>query len=102
MKDTFAKMNNCQAVDWISQTDLASLIYKADLTITRASATTLAELTTFSSAQPHLILIPLPYSANNHQYYNALEYQKMGHVILEQKNLHQLTEIITQYVKHNS
>ncbi|MBC7503432.1 UDP-N-acetylglucosamine--N-acetylmuramyl-(pentapeptide) pyrophosphoryl-undecaprenol N-acetylglucosamine transferase [Candidatus Gracilibacteria bacterium] len=102
MKDTFAKMNNCQAEEWISQADLASLIYKADLAITRASATTLAELTIFSNSQPHLIMIPLPYSAGNHQYYNAIEYQKVGHSLLEQKNIHKLTEIITQHVKHNS
>ena len=104
MKGEFEKIPDCQALEWISQSDIAHLIQDTDLAITRGSATTLAELTSFRSIElsSHkaikLIIIPLPYSADNHQHYNALEYQKMGHVILEQKNLDQLTQIITQHV----
>lgn len=65
-----------QLLDWIDQESLASLIRDTDIAITRGSATTLAELTAFEKT-PHLIIIPLPHAANNHQYYNALEYEKM-------------------------
>ena len=90
-------------VDWISQADLAHLIQDTDLAITRGSATTLAELTNFQEPEsrinnPQLIIIPLPYSAGNHQYYNAVEYEKMGYILLEQKNIKNLTKIIQEYV----
>ena len=104
MKSEFEKIPECQAIEWISQSDIAHLIQDTDLAITRGSATTLAELTSFRSKElsSHkaikLIIIPLPYSANNHQYYNALEYQKIGHIILEQKNLDQFKQTIQQYV----
>ena len=103
MQSEFEKIPDCQALDWISQWDIAHLIGDTDLAITRGSATTLAELTSsqnseFANDNLQLIIIPLPYSAGNHQYYNALEYQKMGHTILEQKNLDQLNETIQQYV----
>lgn len=94
-----------QLIDWLSQSDLAHLIPDADLAITRGSATTLAELTYLShwkhkteNWKPLLIIIPLPHSADNHQYHNAKEYEKMGHILLEQKNIHQLTETIQKYV----
>ncbi len=105
MRAEFEKIPDCQALDWISQSDIATLIPSTDIAITRWSATTLAELT--ASQNPDswsqesdikLIIIPLPYSANNHQYSNALEYQKMGHTILEQIHLDQLNETIQQYV----
>ncbi len=92
MKKDFKKIPDCQALEWIAQIDIAHLIQDTDLAITRGSATTLAELTTFQSVK--LVIIPLPYSAGNHQYYNALEYEKMWHRVLEQKNIHQLTETI--------
>ncbi len=91
-----------QLLDWISQEDLASLIPDTDIAITRGSATTLAELTAFQNLKtwklenlkPKLIIIPLPYSADNHQYWNAREYEKMWHILLEQKNLNKLTQTI--------
>ena len=81
-------------VDWISQENLAHLIPDTDIAITRGSATTLAELTSFQHSNIQLIIIPLPYSADNHQYSNALEYEKLWHTILEQKSLNQLTKTL--------
>ncbi len=89
-------------IDWISQEDLAHIIPDTDIVITRGSATTLAELTsfqhsntpTFQHSNIQLIIIPLPYAADNHQYYNALEYEKLWHTFLEQKNLNQLSETL--------
>ncbi|MCH5324527.1 MAG: undecaprenyldiphospho-muramoylpentapeptide beta-N-acetylglucosaminyltransferase [Eubacterium sp.] len=45
----------------------------ADLIVTRAGAMTLTELTAVGRAS---LLIPYPYAAENHQYYNALTLQK--------------------------
>ncbi len=54
------------------------------MAITRASATTLRELTT----RPlRLIIIPLALSARNHQYFNAKIYEQSGHVLIEESIL---------------
>lgn len=95
MQSEFHTIADCQAIEWISQSEISHLIQSTNIAITRGSATTLAELTALEHG-PHLIIIPLPYSAGNHQYSNALEYQKIGHTILEQQNLFQLSEIITE------
>ena len=98
----FSAFAYIQLIDWISQEDLAHLIHDTDIAITRGSATTLAELTSFNNSQSRihnlqLIIIPLPYAADNHQYWNAREYEKMWHTLLEQKNLDQLTTIILNH-----
>ncbi len=95
MKANFEKMDNTQALEWISQEDIASLLVTTDLAITRWSATTLAEIDIFGIEK---IIIPLPHSANNHQYWNAREYEKNGDILLEQKNIYQLKETIKKYV----
>jgi UDP-N-acetylglucosamine--N-acetylmuramyl-(pentapeptide) pyrophosphoryl-undecaprenol N-acetylglucosamine transferase len=82
-----------QILDWISQEDLAHIIPGTDIAVTRGSATTLAELTAFGK-KPYLIIVPLPFSAGNHQYSNALEYKKLGHTVLEQKDIQQLNQTI--------
>lgn len=94
MQSKFSSLGDCQAMEWISQSDIARLIQWTDIAITRWSATTLAELTSYNTTRPHLIIIPLPYSAGNHQYMNALEYEKVGHTLLEQKNIIQLSNLI--------
>jgi len=48
--------------------DMAEIYSEADLIISRAGATTLAELTVF---QKPVILIPFPYAADNHQEING-------------------------------
>ena len=48
--------------------DMAEIYSQADLIISRAGATTLAELTVF---QKPVILVPFPYAADNHQEING-------------------------------
>ena len=91
MKKDFENMKNTQALEWISQEDIASLLGNTQIAITRGSATTLAEIDIFGMKK---IIIPLPYSAENHQYWNAREYAKKWDILLEQKNLDQLHQII--------
>ena len=73
----FVKIHNNMAglhiFDFSSK--LESMMYASDLAITRAGAMTIAEL---EASRTPAILIPLPSSAGNHQYYNALAQEKKG------------------------
>ncbi len=91
MKHDFDSIQDTQALSWIPQDDIAYLLQDTDIAITRGSATTLAEIEIYGVKK---IIIPLPYSADNHQYWNAKEYEKNGDILLEQKNLKDLPEII--------
>jgi UDP-N-acetylglucosamine--N-acetylmuramyl-(pentapeptide) pyrophosphoryl-undecaprenol N-acetylglucosamine transferase len=55
--------------------DISNFMSKSNICITRAGASTLAELVFLNI--PH-ITIPLPSAKDNHQYENALFYQKLG------------------------
>ena len=96
MQSAFADIQNCQAISWISQENIAHLIQDTDVAISRWSATTLAELTSSNKNIPKLIIIPLPYSAGNHQYYNAIEYEKIWHILLEQDKIKELKNTINK------
>ena len=63
----------------------AGILKNMDLIISRAGASTLAEIV--ESLVPSLI-IPSPYVSNNHQYYNALSLSEIGCVkMIEEKDL---------------
>lgn len=65
--------------------DLARMLSKTDIAITRAGAMTIAEL---EENRVPAILIPLPSAAENHQFYNAREQQDKGVAyLLEQSHL---------------
>ena len=59
--------------------DMAAAYEQADLVVSRAGATTLAELAVLGLPA---LLIPYPYAADNHQEMNGLHYQKGGGAIL--------------------
>ncbi len=84
MRAEFEKWEHTQIFDWIAQEDIPHILDETDIAITRASATTLAELAT----RPiHLIIIPLAISAGNHQLTNARVYEKMGHTVILESDL---------------
>ncbi len=62
---------------------LPSFMMHAHIAITRAGAITLAEL---EVAKCPSILIPLPSSAANHQYWNAFEQQSKGFALMIEQN----------------
>ncbi len=65
--------------------NLSALMKDAYLIITRAGASTISELLALNVPS---ILIPSPYVANNHQYYNALDLVNLGVAeLIEEKNL---------------
>lgn len=66
--------------------DMPQMLAAADLVICRAGALTLAELAAVGRAS---VLVPSPNVAENHQYYNALEFEKAEAAeVLEEKNMH--------------
>ncbi len=79
----FAGHPNMDVREYID--DMPACLAAADLVICRAGALTLAELGAMGRAS---ILIPSPNVAENHQYYNALEFEKAGGAkVIEEKDL---------------
>lgn len=69
MKEELADLNSSiHLVNYVE--DMPSLISSCDLIVSRAGATTLAEITALGCAS---LLIPSPYVVANHQEYNAKE-----------------------------
>ncbi len=81
--------------------DMLSLMKKCDLVITRSGATTISEIITLGLPS---ILIPSPYVAHNHQYYNANYLLKNGAcLMIEEKNLtSKLLQEKINYLLNNS
>lgn len=72
---------------WVEEyiTNMPAMLAVADLVICRAGAITLSELKAVGKAS---ILIPSPYVAENHQYFNAKELEDAGAaIIIEEKDL---------------
>jgi len=66
-------------------TDMAAIYKQADLVVSRAGATTLAEIAVLGKPA---ILIPYPFAADNHQQTNGLWYVESGAaVLLEEQGL---------------
>ena len=65
--------------------DMAVCMAAADLVISRAGASSLAEIEALGKAA---VLVPSPYVAENHQYHNAMELAKNdAAIVIEQKDL---------------
>ncbi|WP_017303272.1 undecaprenyldiphospho-muramoylpentapeptide beta-N-acetylglucosaminyltransferase [Spirulina subsalsa] len=65
--------------------NMAGLLQRANLAISRAGAGTLTEL---AVTQTPAILIPYPYAAEDHQYYNAIAFEETGAAqVYRQKDL---------------
>jgi UDP-N-acetylglucosamine--N-acetylmuramyl-(pentapeptide) pyrophosphoryl-undecaprenol N-acetylglucosamine transferase len=76
--------------------DISSLMSKANICLTRAGASTLAELVFLNL---HFVAIPLPTSKDNHQFENAFFYNRIGcNWILNQNEINDET-IINKLVK---
>ena len=71
--------NNVDAEVFPFINDMAEAYQRADLVVSRAGATTLAELAVLGKPA---ILIPYPFAADNHQEKNALQYVNGGGAVL--------------------
>ena len=83
-KKTYENNNiNCELFNF--NDDVINFMQKADLCITRAGASTLAEL---SFTEIPYLAIPLPTAKDNHQFENAYFYNKLGlNWLLNQKEI---------------
>lgn len=79
--------NNIKIVPFYN--DLSGLMKSSDLIISRAGASTISEILAVNIPS---ILVPSPYVANNHQYYNALDLKEQNiSIMLEEKDLNNET-----------
>ena len=95
MRPHFEQFQNIQILDWLEKSEQNHIFSETDITITRGSATTLAELDFFHIQK---IIIPLPSAAKNHQFFNAKEYESHGDILLEQKNLSSIRKTIESFL----
>ncbi len=72
-REVFKDFKNVELYDFVSQEELWEIYKKTDIAITRAWATTLWELYFFGI---HSIIIPLEWSAQDHQTKNALYFKE--------------------------
>lgn len=88
-KSSYESFKDLKVEDYVKiipfYNDLSGLMKSTDIIISRAGASTISEITALNIPS---ILIPSPYVANNHQYYNALDLsEKEVSIMLEQKDL---------------
>lgn len=76
-------------------TDMAKAYGWADLVIARAGAMTVSEIAAVGVAS---ILIPYPYAADNHQYFNALSLSRAGSAILLPESL-MTVDVLTRHLQ---
>lgn len=82
--------------------NMSEVMAAADLVISRSGASTLTEISALGRAS---ILIPSPYVAENHQYFNAKAFSDVGAaVLIEEKNLNgdELYNIVCDIVLNTS
>ena len=71
---------SCRVSQYID--DMADCLAASDLVICRSGAITISELAVTGKAS---VLIPSPYVAENHQYFNALSLSNIGAAIVEEE-----------------
>ena len=95
LKDFYLK-NNVENVIFSFDKNFAKIIQKADLCITRAGASTLAELSVLNVP---FVAVPLPTSKDNHQYENANFYKNNNSCwIIEQNNFDEKIEEVLKNI----
>lgn len=95
-REKFAKFSNVEIFDFFyDQIEYLKIVQKCDVVIARSGS----GIFEFEALGLHMILIPHPLTGNNHQYWNAVAFQKKGHELLEQKNITHLSDTLQQY-KH--
>ncbi len=93
----FEKFPNVHIFDFFyNQTDYLKIVQQCDLVIARSGSS----IFEFEALGLHMILIPHPFTGNNHQYWNAVAFQKKGYELLEQKNIRDLGSVLEKYRTH--
>lgn len=97
-KNDFEKFDNVKTYDFVKQSKMWQIYTNIDIAVTRAGATSLWELTLFWI---HSIIVPLEWSAWNHQENNAKYFSKnyWSDIILQWEELDKrLVEKLKNYV----
>lgn len=90
----FEQFPNVEIFDFFyNQIDYLRVVQKCDVVIARSGSS----IFEFEAFGLHMILIPHPFTGNNHQYWNAKAFEKKGHELLEQKNIGELPNIVEKY-----
>ncbi len=93
-REKFQGFQNITIYDWIDPHTYASILKDTQLLVTRGSATTLAESDLFKVRK---LIIPLPWSSMNHQYWNAKWYaDNKEDTLLEESDIKELPKIIAK------
>ena len=88
----FYKKNNIENYIFNFEYKFVNILHKSDLCITRAGASTLAEL---SVSNIPFLAIPLPSAKDDHQFENAIYYEKRGCCwVLSQKLIEEKIEAV--------
>jgi len=97
----FYSNNNIENKIFSFEKNLATIIQESDLCITRAGASTLAELSVLNTP---FIAVPLPSAKDNHQYKNASYYKDNGCCWIVQQNMFEekIEEILRDIIKNKS
>lgn len=83
------KIENVKIVPFLN--NMLNVLKICDLIVTRAGASTISEITAIGLPS---ILVPSPYVANNHQFYNAMELvDNKASLLLEEKDFNALNLI---------
>ena len=83
------KIKNVKIVPFLN--NMLNVLKICDLIVTRAGASTISEITAIGLPS---ILVPSPYVANNHQFYNAMELVDNGaSLLLEEKDFNTINLI---------
>ena len=100
LKDFYNK-NSIENLIFSYEKNFSEIIQKADLCITRAGASTLAELSVLNTP---FIAVPLPTSKDNHQYENANFYKNNDCCWVINQNNFEITieEILKDIIKNKS
>lgn len=81
----FPDITDYHPFGFVDEKTFVSCLTASDMVISRASGTTLAEISAIGRPS---ILIPLPESANNHQFENAYFYREAGaSIVVDESNL---------------
>lgn len=91
LREKFESLPNVSCHDFLPQSRMAEAYANSDLVVTRAGATTLAEIE--ASGTP-MVIVPLEGSANDHQKANAAAYAKKGNAVVFEKDLPKLSDSI--------
>jgi UDP-N-acetylglucosamine--N-acetylmuramyl-(pentapeptide) pyrophosphoryl-undecaprenol N-acetylglucosamine transferase len=90
----FESFSNVHIFDFFyKQTEYLKVVQKCDVVIARSGSS----IFEFEAFRLHMILIPHPFTGNNHQYWNAKAFEKKGHELVEQKNISDLADIVDKY-----